>query len=406
MTSSLAGLRVLDLTRVLAGPYCTQMLGDLGAEVIKVERPFSGDDTRQWGPPFLKDADGGETTESAYYLSVNRNKKSVAIDITTPEGQALIRNLIGQSDILIENFKVGGLDKYGLGYEQLREEFPSLIYCAISGYGQTGTLSNEPGYDFVAQGMSGLMACTGEPDGPPIKAGVALSDIITGLHAAIGILAALNHRRETGAGQMVDVSLLDCSLASLTNIAQYYLTSGQNAPRTGNAHSTIVPYQNFETADGHVIIAIGNDGQFGRFCDFIEQSEWSKDERFATNRARLRHRDSLVPMIADIIGAKPTEHWIEGLRAVSVPTGPINKMDEVFAEPQVQKREMQISMAHLYGDIDLVGSPLKLSATPPSYDLAPPVCGQHTSEVLQDVLGVTEDTLGDLQNRKIIESFQ
>jgi len=406
MTRSLKGIRVLDLTRVLAGPYCTQMLGDLGADIIKIERPFVGDDTRKWGPPFLQNAQGDDTAESAYYLSVNRNKKSVAIDIKTTEGQALIKDLIAQSDIVIENFKVGGLEAYGLGYEQLREDFPSLIYCAISGYGQTGALAPEPGYDFVAQGMSGLMACTGEPDGAPMKVGVALSDIMTGLHAAIGILAALNHRRDSGEGQMVDVSLLDCSLAPLTNIAQYYLTSGQNAPRVGNAHSTIVPYQSFETSDGHVILAIGNNGQFGGFCDFIEQSDWADDERFATNSARVHNRDILVAMISDIIRTQPTAYWIEGLRAVNIPVGPINTMDQVFAEEQIAEREMRIPMEHLYGDIDLVGSPLKMSKTPASYDIAPPVCGQHTDQVLRDLLGIEDATLSDLKSRKIIENFE
>ena len=406
MNGALENIRVLDLTRVLAGPYCTQMLGDLGANIIKIERPFLGDDTRQWGPPFLKNQHNGDSTESAYYLSVNRNKKSVAIDIKTLEGQKLIKRLIAQSDVLIENFKVGGLESYGLGYEQLREEFPELIYCAISGYGQTGPLASEPGYDFVAQGMSGLMACTGAPDSDPTKIGVALSDILTGLHAAVGILAALNHRQETGHGQIVDVSLLDCSLAALTNIAQYYLTSGQNAPRVGNAHSAIVPYQSFATQDGHVIIAIGNDQQFSRFCHLIDRHDWETDERFVTNSSRVKHRDVLVPMIETIIRQHPTSHWIENLRAVEIPVGPINHMSEVFVEPQVQQREMRITMDHLHGPIDLVGSPLNMSATPPCYKDAPPVCGQHTAEVLRDLLDMDEDTLHMLQERKIIESFE
>ncbi len=282
MTKSLDGLKVLDLSRVLAGPYCTQMLGDLGAEIIKVEKPATanqpgGDDTRQWGPPFLKDDEGNDTSESAYYLSCNRNKKSVAIDIASADGQTLIHQLLEKSDIFIENFKPGGLTKYGLDYEQIKKRHPHIIYCAISGFGQTGPMASEPGYDFMAQGLAGLMACTGGADQPPTKAGVALSDIITGLNAAVGILAALHNRGETGKGQMVDVSLIDCTLASLTNIAQYYLTSGSPAPRIGNAHATIVPYNTFEARDGHVILAVGNDRQFKRFCDFVGKTEWAQD---------------------------------------------------------------------------------------------------------------------------------
>ncbi len=401
MSKALDGIRILDLTRVLAGPYCTQMLGDLGAEIIKIEKPYVGDETRTWGPPFLKDADGNDTTQSAYYLSINRNKKSVAIDIAQPEGQKIIKQLVAECDVLIENFKVGGLEKYGLGYEQLKEEFPSLIYCAISGYGQNGPLASEPGYDFVAQGMAGLMAATGAPGQQPTKVGVAVSDILTGMNAAVGILAALHARDKTGKGQMVDVALTDCTLAAMTNVAQYYLTSGKTAPRVGNAHSTIVPYQAFEAIDGFVIIAVGNNEQFARLCGLFGRNDWLKDERFAKNSSRVTHRETLVPMIAEIIKTKSVAHWIEGLRDINVPCGPVNTMDKVFAEEQIQARDMQIDI----DGIDLVGSPLKLSETPVNYGIAPPVCGQHTQEVLQKLLDMGGEDIAQLAEKKVIEAL-
>lgn len=401
---ALAGLRVLDLSRVLAGPFCTQMLGDLGATIIKVERPGTGDDTRGWGPPYMKDKDGEDTSESAYYLSCNRNKKSLAVDISTTRGQALIHDLIAKSDVVIENFKVGGLDKYGLGYAQLKDKYPSLIYCAISGFGQNGPLAREPGYDFLAQAMAGLMACTGKPEDEPMKVGVALSDIMTGMNAAIGILAALRHRDQCGEGQMIDVALTDCTLASLTNIAQYYLTSGNLAPRLGNAHSTIVPYQAFEAQDGHIILAVGNDSQFARFVAFAGHPEWADDLRFQTNRERVKHRDVLVPMIAELIAENPMDYWIDGLQDVDVPCGPVNTMDKVFEMEQIQARGMQIEMDHtLAGDkVSLVGSPLKLSDTPVSYDLAPPYCGQHTDEILKEVLDLDEAAVAELKAHKVV----
>lgn len=406
MEKSLGNIRILDLSRVLAGPFCTQILGDLGADVIKVERPGMGDDTRQWGPPFIKDANGNNTSESAYYLSANRNKKSVAIDIKTEGGQALIHKLIETSDVLIQNFKVGGLDKYGLGYNQIKQRHPHLIYCSISGFGQEGPLASEPGYDFLAQAMAGLMAATGEPDQPPMKVGVALSDIITGLNAAIGILAALHSREKTGKGQMVDVALTDCTLASLSNLAQYYLTSGNIAPRLGNAHSTIVPYQSFETADSHVIIAVGNNDQFARLCSALGEDEWAADERFARNASRVEYRAILVPMIAEIVITKTTDEWLTIFREADVPCGPVNTMDKVFDMEQIQYREMQIRMAHsLSGDkIDLVGSPIKLSETPASYDNPPPTCGQHTQEILEKLLGLREEEITQLKEQKIIEA--
>ncbi|MEZ5918361.1 MAG: CaiB/BaiF CoA-transferase family protein [Alphaproteobacteria bacterium] len=405
---ALDDIRVLDLSRVLAGPFCTQMLGDMGAEIIKIEKPGAGDDTRYWGPPFLKDANGVDTSESAYYLSVGRNKKSVAIDIKTGEGQALIRDLLKECDVLIHNFKVGGLEKYGLGYDQLKNEYPALIYCAISGFGQTGPLAPEPGYDFLAQGMAGLMACTGEPDGEPMKVGVALSDVMTGLNAATGILAALHSRSRTGRGQMIDIALTDCTLAALTNIAQYYLTSGICAPRLGNAHSTIVPYQAFKARDGHIILAIGNDSQFRRFCDFAGKPEWSADPRFLTNTARLTHRETLCPMIAALIAGQTGAYWIEGLRAADVPCGPVNRMDQVFETEQIQARDMEIFMDHKLAPepIALVGSPLKFSDTPVSYDIAPPVAGEHTAAVLKVLLNLSDEEITALEQQGIIETHK
>lgn len=393
MNGALSGLRVLDLSRVLAGPVCTQILGDMGADIIKVERPNVGDDTRKWGPPFLKDAQGNDTAESAYYLSCNRNKRSIAIDITKPEGQEIIHRLLEQSDILIENFKAGDLKKYGLDYGCIHARHPHIVYASITGFGQDGPLAREPGYDLLVQAMGGLMAATGEPGGAPMKVGVALSDVMTGLYAAIGILAALHARKTAGTGQHVDVALLDCTLASLTNLAQFYLTSGEPAPRYGNAHSTIVPYQAFECADGWIVVAIGNDAQFRRFAKALGHAEWEKDPRFAANTGRVQHRTTLVPLIAEILIRKNTKDWIALMRDIDVPCGPVNRMDQVFALDQVQARGMQIRMTHPKSDtpIDLVGSPLKFSDTGVAYRLPPPVEGQHTYEILKDILGMNEN---------------
>jgi crotonobetainyl-CoA:carnitine CoA-transferase CaiB-like acyl-CoA transferase len=402
---SLAGIRVLDLSRVLAGPYCTQMLGDLGAEIIKIEKPTAGDDTRTWGPPFLKDARGNDTQESAYYLSINRNKKSVAVDVSKEEGQKIIHELLKTSDILIENFKVGGLEKYGLSYDKLKSKYPKLIYCSITGFGQTGPLAGEPGYDLMAQAMAGLMASTGERDGAPMKVGVALSDILTGLNAAVGILAALQHREKTGEGQLVDVALVDCTLASLSNLAQYFLTSGKSAPRQGNEHSTIVPYQAIKTRDGHIVVAVGNNQQFARFCAIIGHPEWAKDERFAKNTARVNNRKILIPLIEEAMKTKTSAEWVEKMRDADIPGGPVNTMEDVFAMDQVQHREMEIAMEHATTpkSIKLVGSPLKLSKTPVSYDFAPPVLGQDTQEVLEKLPGFGADRLADLEKAGVIE---
>lgn len=403
-TKALNGVRVLDLSRVLAGPYCTQMLGDLGADIIKVERPNIGDDTRRWGPPFLKTENGQDSTESAYYLSTNRNKKSIAVDINLPEGQALIHQLLAQSDVLVHNFKVGGLEKFGLEYAQLKTQYPQLIYCAISGFGQTGPMAKEPGYDFLAQAMSGLMACTGEPDAPPMKAGVALVDVMTGLNATVGILAALNAKQHTGKGQMVDLSLLDCATASLTNIAQYYLTSGENAPRQGNAHPSIVPYQSFETADGHIIIAVGNDTQFQRLATVLDAPQWAHDPLYQTNAARVAHRDTLTTLITQQTRKQPTQYWLDIFKQHQVPCAPVNRMNDVFELEQIQAREMAITMTHPLSTepVSLVGSPIKLSETPVSYDHAPPTCGQHTQQVLANELGLSEEEIVRLREQGII----
>ncbi len=404
MISSLEGLRILDLSRVLAGPVCTQMLGDLGADIIKIERPGEGDDTRNWGPPYLKDKDDNDTNESAYYLSANRNKKSVTVDISKPEGQAIIHALAAKSDVLIHNFKVGGLDKYGLGFADMHEKHPHLIYTAISGFGQNGPLASEPGYDLMAQAMGGMMAHTGAPDGEPTKAGVALVDVMTGLHAAIGTLAALHAREKTGKGQLVDVALLDVCLSSMTNLAQYYLTSGQVPKRQGNAHASIVPYQAFEAKDGHMVVAVGNDHQFRVFVTALGQSAWADDARFSHNNARVKNRDVLVPMIADVLATKNVEDWVAMFRDINIPAAAVNNVKDVFALDQVQARGMEIEMPHPLSPapIHLVGSPFHLSDTPVSYRLPPPVMGQHTEEVLSTVLGLSAEELGRLKASNII----
>lgn len=404
MISSLDGLRILDLSRVLAGPVCTQILGDLGAQVIKIEKPGEGDDTRRWGPPFLKDKDGKDTQESAYYLSCNRNKQSVTIDISKPEGQSLIHALAAQSDVLIHNFKVGGLEKYGLGYEQIKDRYPHLIYVAISGFGQNGPLASEPGYDLMAQAMGGLMAHTGAAGSEPMKAGVALVDVMTGLYAAIGTLAALHARKTTGKGQMVDLGLFDVTLAAMTNIAQYYLTSSTVPERFGNAHSTIVPYQAFRAKDGHMVVAVGNDPQFRKFCACLGKPEWADDPRFAHNDARVKNRDVLVPLIADTLNTKTVGEWVPAFRDIDVPAAPVNAIDQAFAIDQAQARGMEITMNHPLSPapVKLVGSPFHLSETPVAYRLPPPCLGEHTDQVLKNILKLSMDELTELKEKKII----
>ena len=404
MTGPLSGLRLFDLTRILAGPTCTQILGDLGCEVIKVERPGAGDDTRKFGPPFLTDEAGDETSESGYFLGVNRNKRSITLDLTKPEGQDLARRLIAECDIVAENFKTGGLAKYGLSYDQLRQADPALIYCSITGFGQSGPDAKRPGYDILIQAMSGLMSITGEPDGEPQKSGVPISDLMAGMYAAVGICAALRHREITGEGQHIDIAMLDTSVATLSMQGMNYLTTGVAPPRLGNAHPNIVPYQAFATADGHIILAIANDGQFDRFCEFARVAELCKDKRFHTNVERVRNREALIPRIAEIIAAEPSRHWLEGLEAHNVSCGPINTIDQVFDDPQVRARGMEITMDHpLAGEpVRLIGSPLKMSATPPSYDLPPPLLGEHTDAVLGELLGMGGDEVAGLRERGVI----
>ena len=391
---ALSHLRVLDLSRVLAGPWAGQILADLGAEVIKVERPGNGDDTRAWGPPFLKDAYGESTGEAAYYLSANRNKQSVTIDFTKPEGQRLVRELAAKSDILIENFKVGGLEAYGLDYASLKEVNPQLIYCSITGFGQTGPYAKRAGYDFMIQGLGGLMSLTGRPEGEegagPVKVGVALTDILTGLYATDAILAALAHRQHDGGGQHIDMALLDVQVACLANQAMNYLTTGVSPKRLGNAHPNIVPYQDFPTADGDFILTVGNDSQFRKFAEVAGQPGWADDPRFVSNKQRVANRAVLVPLIRQATVFKTTAQWVEQLEAVGVPCGPINEMAQVFADPQVQARGLAFELPHvLAGLVPQVGSPIRLSETPVEYRRAPPLLGEHTQEVLARVLGVT-----------------
>lgn len=404
MSGALAGLRVLDLTRVLAGPSSTQMLGDMGADVLKVERPGSGDDTRKWGPPFLKHRDGGDSKESAYYLSANRNKRSIAIDIAKPAGQALVLRLLEHCDVLVENYKVGDLERYGLAYGQLKDRFPRLVYCSITGFGQTGPYAKRAGYDFLAQGMGGIMSLTGDPAGEPVKVGIGNADLITGLYAGFAILAALRHRDHCGQGQHVDMALLDCQLALMTYEAENYLLSGQEPIRRGNGHPNIVPYQVFRAADGHLILAVGNDGQFAKFCQFAGLDSLAQDPRFATNPARLEHRDELISLLADTIIRHPRAHWLEGLEIQGVPAGPVNTLPETFADPQIQARAMVVRADHRHAeDVPLLNSPIHMSATPPQVRRAPPVLGQHTAEVLAELLGLDAAAIAELSLAGTIE---
>ncbi len=404
-TGPLTGIRILDLSRVLAGPSCTQLLGDLGAEVIKVERPGVGDETRTWGPPYVTDADGADTSEAAYYLSANRNKRSVAIDMSQAEGVDLVKRLLVSSDVLIENFKVGGLAKYGLAYDDLKADFPGLVYCSITGFGQTGPYAPRPGYDMMAQGAGGLISMTGEPGRPPVKVPIAINDVMTGMYAAVAILAALRHRDDGGPGQHIDLGLLDVQVAWLFNQGLNYLTGGVVPERLGTAHPNTVPYQAFETADGFIILACNNDAQFERFCGLAGRQDLLADERFATNPARVRNRDVVTGTVAEIVKSRPSAYWIEELEKVSVSCCPINTLDQVFQDPQVQARGMVMNMDHpLAGDgaVDLISNPIKMSETPPSYRRPPPTLGQHTDEVLAEVLDLDAAALDDLRARNII----
>ena len=404
---ALDGLRVLDLSRVLAGPWSSQLLADLGADVVKVERPGAGDDTRTWGPPWLSDPEGNPTSESAYFLCANRNKRSVTIDISQPEGQRLVKALAAEADIVLENFKVGGLAQYGLDYESLKAINPRLIYCSITGFGQTGPYAPRAGYDFLIQGMGGLMSLTGRPDGEegggPMKVGVALTDVMTGLYATVGILAALARRERSGVGQQIDLSLLDVQIASLANQAANYLVGGVVPRRIGNAHPSIVPYQDFPTADGYMIVAVGNDGQFASFCKALGNAEWAHDERFVTNPQRVRHRVALIEMITQATVGRTTSEWIAVMEAAGVPCGPINTLDQVFADPHVQARGARVEVPHpLGGQVPMVANPLRMSESPVQYRHAPPTLGEHTADVLQDWLGLSSPELDALRETKAL----
>ncbi|MGB3598016.1 CaiB/BaiF CoA transferase family protein [Pseudomonas neustonica] len=388
---ALTGLKVLDLSRVLAGPWAGQMLADLGADVVKVERPEVGDDTRAWGPPYLRDADGRDTSEAAYFLSANRNKRSITIDFTQAEGQQQVRELVAEADVLIENFKVGGLAAYGLDYASLQQLNPRLIYCSITGFGQTGPYAKRAGYDFMIQAMGGLMSVTGKAAGEegagPVKVGVALTDILTGLYASNAVLAALAERERSGQGQYIDLALLDVQVACLGNQALNYLTTGVPPQRLGNAHPNIVPYQDFPTADGDFILTVGNDGQFRRFCDVAGHREWASDARFASNAQRVAHRAELIPLIRQATVFRTTAEWIIALERAGVPCGPINDLAQVFADEQIKARGVQITLPHaLSGEVALVANPIRLSRTPVEYRTAPPMLGEHSAEVLADWL--------------------
>ncbi|MDH0685991.1 CaiB/BaiF CoA transferase family protein [Achromobacter animicus] len=394
----LDGIRVLDLSRILAGPWCTQNLADLGADVIKIERPRVGDDTRAWGPPFLKDGNGQDTNESAYYLSANRNKRSVEADMATPEGAALIRELAAVSDILVENFKVGGLAKYGLDYESLKAINPRLIYCSVTGFGQDGPFAQRPGYDFMIQGMGGLMSITGErddlPGGGPQKAGVAVTDIVTGMYATVAVLAALQERHRSGQGQHLDIALLDSHVALLANQNSNYFNSGVAPTRAGNAHQNVVPYQVFAASDGHLIVATGNESQYRAYCRAIGVPELGDDPRFATNRLRVTNRVALIGILTDIMREGRRDDWIAKLEAVGVPCGPINDIAQAFAHPQAQARQLRRDMPHPAGGVaPVTASPLRLSDSPVVYRRAPPMLGEHTEEVLRDVLGKSAEAI-------------
>jgi len=402
MSGPLSHIRVLDLSRVLAGPWAGQNLADLGAEVIKVERPGAGDDSRAFGPPWMKDPAGRDTTESAYFMSANRGKKSITVNLTSPEGQRIVRELAARCDVLIENYKVGDLDRYGLGYKDLSALNPRLVYCSVTGFGQTGPYRERPGYDFMAQGMGGLMSISGEPDdvpgGGPMRAGVPVIDIFAGMYATIAICAAVAHRAQTGHGQHLDVALFDSCLALLANQGETYLATGENPKRIGNTHPTIVPYQVFRTSDGAMILACGNDNLFGKFCAVAGCEALAQDSRFASNGDRVKNRNSLVPMLAAIITKRTTADWVSALDAAGVPCGPINTLAQAFAEPQAEARGMKFTLPHpLAGEVPLIGNPMKFSGTPIRNELPPPVLGQHSEEILRGLLGMSAEDVARLR---------
>ncbi|MEB0010182.1 CoA transferase [Glaciimonas sp. Gout2] len=398
MQGALSNIRVLDLSRILAGPWCTQNLADLGAEVIKVERPVTGDDTRHWGPPWIRDGEGSETTDSTYFASANRNKKSIAVDIASAAGQALIRELVAESDVLVENYKVGDLARYGLAYDDLRKINPRLIYCSITGYGQSGPSAHRPGYDFVFQGMGGLMSITGErddlPGGGPQKVGVAITDVMTGMYACVAILAAVNARSMSGVGQYIDMALLDCIVAFGGNQANNYVMTGQVPKRSGNAHPALVPYQVFATTNGHIIVAAGNDTQWQRLCKVMARADLASDPRFNQVSGRITHREALIVELERAMLTRSSEDWLAALEEGGIPVGPINDYAQVFADPQVQHRQLQVALPRPEGGtLPAIASPLRLSETPVTYRSAPPTLGQNTDEVLRSVLGKTPEQL-------------
>ena len=400
MTGPLEGLKVFDLTRVLAGPWCTQILGDLGAEIVKVERPGAGDDTRGFAPPFIPDDKGEETGESAYFAGTNRNKRSITIDISSPEGQALARRLIAECDILVENFKVGALAKYNLAWDQLKDQFPRLIYCSITGFGATGPYAERPGYDGLVQAMGGIMSLTGEPDGAPMKIGVPIADLMAGMYATVSVLAAVRHQEATGEGQHIDIGMLDTHVAWLANQGMNYLATGEDPPRLGNQHPNIVPYQVMPTADGYIVLSVGNDPTFERFCKLAGCEKLLEDERFQTNASRVTNRAHVTETLNEITRKQTSAWWLENLEKHSIGCGPINSLAQVFADPQVEAREMVLEMDHpATGEapVKLIASPIRMTGTPVGYRHPPPILGQHTEEVLQEMLGLSADEVAKLR---------
>ena len=407
MTGALSHLRVLDLSRVLAGPWASQVLADMGADVIKIERPGSGDDTRGWGPPYLKDEAGNDTTEAAYYLAANRGKKSLTLNIAKAEAQEIIRQLIKETDVFIENYKVGDMARYGLSYAALKEINPRLVYCSITGFGQTGPMADVAGYDFIVQGLGGLMSITGErddlPGGGPQKVGVAAADIMTGLYATIAILAAIEHRRISGEGQYIDMALLDVQVATIANMNLNYLCSGKVPQRQGNAHANIVPYQVFKAADADIIIAVGNDTQFVKLCSVLGCTEYATDERYAKNANRVRHREVLLPLLQTILATRRVEEWVSLLQPQGVPCGPVNSIAQTFENPQVVHREMRIDLPHpLSGTVPSIANPIKFSGTPIQYQSAPPTLGQHSHDILQRYVGLSDAEIIALKDRGVV----
>lgn len=400
----LSGVTVVDLTRVLAGPTCTQMLGDLGADVIKIEKPGSGDDTRRFAPPFLKNDDGEDTTESSYYMGANRNKRSVGLDISKPEGAEIVRRMAVDADALVENFKTGNLARYKLAYDDLKEANPKLVYCSVTGFGQTGPYAPRPGYDFLIQGMAGLMSITGEPEGEPQKVGVPIADIMAGMYASVSVNAALRHAAVTGQGQYIDIGMMDTTVAMLANAGMNYI-HGDMLGRLGNAHPNIVPYQPFKTSDGFIIVAIGNDSQFGRFCELADRTDLSADPEYATNDARVRNRAALVPILNEVFATRTSAEWLSDLEDHKIGCGPINNLQQVFDDPHVKAREMVVNMPHaLSGDrgADLIASPMRFSETPVTYRQTPPLVGEHTEEVLREKLNLSDDDLAALRDKEVI----